>query len=880
MTKLLRWIGLFLCFLPFSVQAQNGTLTGIPLSQVLDQFSRSSGIHFAYNPDQFSTILIKENTEEYIDLVAFKSLLENEEIQFLELSKDRWLLKKIELPVNEDEYITIRGRVQEEGHEALVGALIFTEDAQFSSLTDLDGFFSIKVQNDTPFKLCCQYLGYENECIDIKSHDLKDLQIELRPRTFEFEDVLIATKRVRVSIDKVNDSEKMLVKNSEATNATLGNDVLRSVQLLSGVDATNDLSSALRIRASSDFQSLITLDGIPLYNPESAFGIFSAINPLAVEQSELYKNALPLEYGEFTGAYLACKGLTSQVDKVKFEVDINSLKTAVGLQVPLNQRSQISGTFRKSNGKISNRQFYSQLRPERRDNPQFQNFQRPELLDTDLENAFFDSYFNFINRSKNGQGEFSLSFYANNDQSGSYYDDLTEWQRGNSNNILTIKENFDQIRLNRNLGSSIRYKYEFKDKSTLFTQFYSSRYLFIDSIFANVIFRNPNNPGAKINSYRSRVTNNINDSDIKIQYETDSGKNFSWKTGIDFRRVESNLSYRSNNVRPIQQAITVPSITPYTGLNFKYKDRARWNLGTRISFIADGRKRFVLNSPRASFSYELLDGFFFKSSLSRNEQVFRPIEIEQQLGQNITVNVLANNNIPILQTNQFTAGMSYENSFLKLNGDVYWRESDGIVEQVLEQPGINVNQDKVFANNGYRLIQGENRVLGMDLTAFLEYKKYYGIASYTYSLAGDRFEELFDNRFLPAQNNRLHQFNLFNAYTSGKWTYSLTQIFGSGVYTLNRQALESNVNRNDVNPDRLFTQLPNYLRTDFTISYNVPIKYGAFDFDLSIFNLFNNKNINSEIYIYSLQDNANIALGAAEVNLLSRVVTLGVRYKL
>lgn len=880
MTKLLGWVGFFLALLPISAFSQNGLDRGISLNQVLDQFSKVSGIHFAYNPDQFSTIIVDNANKETIDLIEFKKLLEKEEIQFLEVSDNRWLLKKFDLPSQKQEFITINGRVQEENREALVGALIFTEDAEYSSLTDLEGYFSINVRSDTPFKLCCQYLGYENTCIDIKNHDLADLQIELQPRMYEFEDVLIETKRIRVSINKVDDSEKMLIKSSEATNAALGNDVLRSVQLLSGVDATNDLSSALRIRASSDFQSLITLDGIPLYNPESAFGIFSAINPLAVEHSELYKNALPLEYGEFTGAYLACQGLTTQVDKVKFEIDINSLKTSVGLQVPINQRSQISGTFRKSNGKISNRQFYTQLRPERRKNPQFQDFQRPELLDTDLENSFFDSYLNYSNRSKNGRGLFSLSVYGSNDLSGSYYNDLNEWTRRNSNNILTIQENFDQIRLNRNVGSSIRYKYEFKDKSIFFTQFYSSRYLFVDSIFANVVIRNQNNSGAQINAYRSRVNNNVNDADVKFQYETNPEKNFSWKSGIDFRRIESQLSYRSNNVRPIQQMETVPSITPYSGFDFKYKERAHFNVGTRISFIADGRKRFVLNSPRASFSYKLKEGFFLKSSLSRNEQVFRPIEIEQQLGQNITVNVLAKSNIPILKTNQFTAGMSFENSIFKLNGDIYWRESDGIIEQVLEQPGININQDKVFANNGYKLIQGENRVIGMDLTAFIEYKKYYGIASYTYSLAGDRFEELFANRFLPAQNNRLHQFNLFNAYTSGKWTYSLTQIFGSGVYTLNRQALESNVNRKDVNPDRLFTQLPDYVRTDFTISYNVPIKYGAFDFDFSIFNLFNNKNINSEIYIYSLQDNNNIALGAAEVNLLSRVVTLGVRYKL
>ena len=70
-------------------------------------------------------------------------------------------------------------------------------------------------------------------------------------------------------------------------------DLLRSLQLLPGVQAVADISSGLYVRGGGPDQTAILLDDIPLYNPSHLFGLFSTFNPDAIKKVDLYKGAYP-----------------------------------------------------------------------------------------------------------------------------------------------------------------------------------------------------------------------------------------------------------------------------------------------------------------------------------------------------------------------------------------------------------------------------------------------------------------------------------------------------------------------------------------------------------------------------------------------------------
>lgn len=74
-------------------------------------------------------------------------------------------------------------------------------------------------------------------------------------------------------------------------------DVLRTAQLLPAIQQTSDFSSALYVRGGAADQTLVTLDGAPLFNPYHLGGVFSAIDPGAVASIDVLPGAFRARAG-------------------------------------------------------------------------------------------------------------------------------------------------------------------------------------------------------------------------------------------------------------------------------------------------------------------------------------------------------------------------------------------------------------------------------------------------------------------------------------------------------------------------------------------------------------------------------------------------------
>ena len=74
-------------------------------------------------------------------------------------------------------------------------------------------------------------------------------------------------------------------------------DVLKVVQLLPGVRGGAEGSAGLYVRGGSPDQTLVLLDGTPVYNPTHLFGFVSTFNADVVGEAELVRGAVPARYG-------------------------------------------------------------------------------------------------------------------------------------------------------------------------------------------------------------------------------------------------------------------------------------------------------------------------------------------------------------------------------------------------------------------------------------------------------------------------------------------------------------------------------------------------------------------------------------------------------
>ncbi len=108
-----------------------------------------------------------------------------------------------------------------------------------------------------------------------------------------------ATRMERTAFDATPYSSTMSI-GAEALRATpmfVEPDVLRSVQLLPGIMARSDWAAGFNVRGGEADQSLIMLDGYPIYNPFHLGGVFSTFIDPAVGNVELHTGGLPARLG-------------------------------------------------------------------------------------------------------------------------------------------------------------------------------------------------------------------------------------------------------------------------------------------------------------------------------------------------------------------------------------------------------------------------------------------------------------------------------------------------------------------------------------------------------------------------------------------------------
>lgn len=75
-------------------------------------------------------------------------------------------------------------------------------------------------------------------------------------------------------------------------------DVIKTLQFLPGVSGGMEGSSQLNIRGGTNDQTLYLMDGVPVYNQNHTFGLFSIFNADAVNTVDLYKGGIPASYGD------------------------------------------------------------------------------------------------------------------------------------------------------------------------------------------------------------------------------------------------------------------------------------------------------------------------------------------------------------------------------------------------------------------------------------------------------------------------------------------------------------------------------------------------------------------------------------------------------
>ena len=200
--------------------------------------------------------------------------------------------------------VTLSGTVTDAANgETMMGVYVILSDLSNPSnvqggISNQAGYYSISVLPGK-YKLAVNYLGYKSIEDTIQLSRNLTRRFELEPTAIEGQEVVIQGERGDVNVSSADVGRMELsIQTIKALPALMGEaDVIKSIQLLPGVQSGGEGNSGFYVRGSGTDQNLILLDEATIYNPDHLFGFFSIFNADAVKSVELIKSGMPAYYG-------------------------------------------------------------------------------------------------------------------------------------------------------------------------------------------------------------------------------------------------------------------------------------------------------------------------------------------------------------------------------------------------------------------------------------------------------------------------------------------------------------------------------------------------------------------------------------------------------
>ena len=192
---------------------------------------------------------------------------------------------------------TVSGYISDRSsQETLIGATILDNISGRGAITNEYGFYSLTLP-DGLVELSTGYVGYKPVTLSFRLD--RDTVINIGIPVIEaLTEVTIYGNREVLGVKGSQMSAVDIpIEQIKAVPAMFGEtDVLKALQLLPGVMAGAEATAGLYVRGGNPDENLLLLDGVPVYNVNHMFGMFSVFNPDAIKNVTLYKGSFPAHY--------------------------------------------------------------------------------------------------------------------------------------------------------------------------------------------------------------------------------------------------------------------------------------------------------------------------------------------------------------------------------------------------------------------------------------------------------------------------------------------------------------------------------------------------------------------------------------------------------
>ena len=216
------------------------------------------------------------------------------------------------------------------------------EGTPVGGTTDDRGLLRLSLKAGT-YELVASYLGYGSGRVTVRIPEESEVSIRLTPTGENLGTVTVSANDLRDRLERPTIGvERLSMSEIEALPVALGEvDVLRGLQLYSGVSSAGEASNGLSVRGGTVDQNLILLDGAPVFTPTHLFGLFSVFTPDAVGGVDLYRANVPARFGGRVASVLDVRSRTPTSDRLKWQGGIGIVSSHLAVETPLTRDKKL-----------------------------------------------------------------------------------------------------------------------------------------------------------------------------------------------------------------------------------------------------------------------------------------------------------------------------------------------------------------------------------------------------------------------------------------------------------------------------------------------------------------------------------------------------------
>lgn len=746
--------------------------------------------------------------------------------------------------------LTISGHMTDaETGETLINASVYDSQSGKGTVCNVYGFYSLTLPGPV-VNLRFSYVGYGQQQLQLTlSHDTV-LNIKLKPSTTLDEITVLGNTAPGAAVRETQMSVVQIPASQIKTIPTLfgETDLIKSLQLLPGVQAGTEGSAGMYVRGGGPDENLLLLDGVPVYNVNHLFGFFSVFNTDAVKSVTLYKGNFPARFGGRLSSVVDIRMNDGNDQAIHGNASIGIISSKFNVEGPI-----IKG---KTTFNASLRRTYADI------------LVQPLIMYVDAQDGsqsnstagyYFYDFNAKISHKISDKNRLYLSYYMGDDAiyarfRSRYTSDPGYFEEG-------------RMRLGWNWGnliSALRWNRVINNKLFMNTTATFTRYRFDMNIqFQEKLTQY--NPPFKYNAtqelgYLSGISDYAIKSDFDYAPNPDheikfggAYTNHAFRPGVSVARVSSSdTSSFALDTMIGDRDIYSHEIQLYAEDNMSLGDYIKANAGLHFSAFQVQGQFYQSVEPRLGLRFLLTDNVSAKVGFATMSQYIHLLS-NNNISLPTDLWVPVTKRIPPMKSMQVSAGLFYNLlNIADVSLEGYYKTMDNLIEY---KDGASF----MSSSTGWedKVCLGSGLAFGVEFFIQKSYGKTTGWLGYTWSKSERTFnrpgQTLNEGRTFPAKYDRRHDVSLTMTHklsdrvdVSGTWVYYSGNCATLALHNYDGPPIPDPYDQDDnsygyINSRNNY-RFNAYHRLDLGINFHKKKKHGTRTWNISAYNAYNRLN--------------------------------------